>query len=440
MKHLVLLAFGLPLFVLGCSPSPDRKELDAVQSRYRPDGQKPSMPSLTADSPLSEFMTYAILNNPAVEAAFYDWNGAVEEVTVARSLEDPQLTLGAEIERVVTRLLIGLMQEIPGPGKLALRAEAFSAMAKKKRHLFEDELLKTAFKVKQTYYEGVWLNEKIRLTGQIVALLEFEGASIEANYKAGRVRTEELAMHHSARERTGNELANLNDSRKAFLARWNGALGVRPDGPLTPFPVATAVLENTLPRETDLLKEAMEHNVRLKALSAEVVLAETLVKLAYTGNVPDFSIGLAGDAKKDPVTWMPALTMTLPIWREKITAQIAAARSQEKKAQAMLSAEQIDLAVLLAEKSFFWRELNRQNHLIQDEIIPLAELKLNNLEASYKTNRATLTDYLTAKHELLEIRLQGIEAITRREVAFSEISLMVLSHGPEEISRIISNE
>ena len=59
----------------GCSgPAPiGRESLSAVEPQYRPSGQKPPLPALNSDSPLSDFITYAVLNNPEAEAAFYDW-------------------------------------------------------------------------------------------------------------------------------------------------------------------------------------------------------------------------------------------------------------------------------------------------------------------------------------------------------------------------------
>ena len=62
-----------------------RRQMSAVTSVYRPNRQPPTLPDLTTNSPLADFLTYAMLNQPQIEAAYYDWVAAVENVTVARS-------------------------------------------------------------------------------------------------------------------------------------------------------------------------------------------------------------------------------------------------------------------------------------------------------------------------------------------------------------------
>ena len=141
----------------GCSgPEPiGRESLTAVESQYRPSDKKPALPVLKADSPLSDFITYAVLNNPEAEAVFYDWKKTVEEIMIAQSLPDPKLTFSAEIMSSVEKFLVGFMQDIPGSGKRGLEAEAFSLEAQRKRYLFEHRLLETIFNVKQIYYKTI---------------------------------------------------------------------------------------------------------------------------------------------------------------------------------------------------------------------------------------------------------------------------------------------
>src|ERR1039457_2902289 len=69
-----------------------RHDLGAVAGQYRPDKHPPVLPELTADSSLSNYLAFALLNSPSVEAAYYDWAASVENITVVRSLPDPQIT------------------------------------------------------------------------------------------------------------------------------------------------------------------------------------------------------------------------------------------------------------------------------------------------------------------------------------------------------------
>ena len=53
------------------------------------------LPPLAPGSGLSNYLAFALLDSPRVEAAYYDWAASVEGITVERSLPDPQLTLMA---------------------------------------------------------------------------------------------------------------------------------------------------------------------------------------------------------------------------------------------------------------------------------------------------------------------------------------------------------
>lgn len=440
LSAIIILMFYAALSALGgCSSAPSREAMESVETNYRPGGDKPPLPLLTADSPFSDFLTYALLNNPNVEAAFYDWEMSVEEAIVAGSLPDPQLIFSAEIASTVEKFLIGLMQELPGPGKLDLRAEAASAEARKKQFLFEEELIHTAYKVSRTYYENALLNEKIKLTGEIIGLIDAQEVSASTGIKTGTVRSNELAMVQSERAGLLVELANLKDSRNALLARWREVLGVPPGETLPPLPLTAPPKQHILPDENALLNMALSSNKELKALTEEIKQAEALVKLAYKENMPDFGAGLGTDARQTPWSLMPEINLTLPIWREKIGSQIAAARAGENKSRSMLSAAELDLVIMLAEKAFMWRELNRQAQLIETQLIPLAEAKISNAGIYYQTSGPGFIDWLNAGKELLELKIRIAEITANREIISADIFCMALSHEPEELQKIINS-
>jgi len=206
------------------------------------------------------------------------------------------------------------------------------------------------------------------------------------------------------------------------------------------LPSGTALAEHLLPPEIDLLREALARNVRLKALSAEVKQAQIMVERSYKERNPDYSVGLGTDAKKDKLNWMPEVSMTLPIWRQKIAAEISSAQAGQKQARAMLSSGQLELVVMLAEKSFMWRELQRASRLIRDQLMPLAEVKINSMAAYYQTGKTNFTDWSNARRELLELRIQLAVVNAQREIVFDDISLMVLSNRPEEVAKILQEK
>jgi len=70
---------SLGLFLLaGCKGIPTKDEKSARQQQqtvardFRPDNRKPAFPTLTTNSSLGDFLKFAMLNQPKVEAAYYD--------------------------------------------------------------------------------------------------------------------------------------------------------------------------------------------------------------------------------------------------------------------------------------------------------------------------------------------------------------------------------
>src|SRR5271166_3377714 len=92
-----LAATAAALVLTGCNGTLARGEKEARQQAqevaeyYRPHGEKPPLPVLGTNASLSDYLSYALLNEPKVEAAYFDWLASVERITVQRSLPDPQL-------------------------------------------------------------------------------------------------------------------------------------------------------------------------------------------------------------------------------------------------------------------------------------------------------------------------------------------------------------
>src|SRR5262245_60522692 len=69
-----------------------RHDQQTIADVFRPANQRPALPDLNTNSGLGDLLRYAMLNQPKIEAAYYDWAGSIERITTARSLPDPRLT------------------------------------------------------------------------------------------------------------------------------------------------------------------------------------------------------------------------------------------------------------------------------------------------------------------------------------------------------------
>jgi outer membrane protein TolC len=416
-----------------------RQDIQVTASHYRPHGAKPPLPVLTDNSTLTDLMQYALLNNPKVESSYYEWAGAVEDITTARSLPDPMLTLGAEISNGLPSLSAALMSDPgmnwPGAGKLPLRGEAAYGGAEKKRAVFENDLLDTALAVKRAYYQMWVLEEQIRWTREVLGLVGTAENVARQRMAVGKVTQQDVLRAQMEQERLKNQLVNLEDSRATVCARLRSALGLRPDEPLPSFVLR---LDPTAANFTEqsLLDTAFTRNPRLKQMRGEVLQAMALYQLARKSTVPDYSWGL-GVRIGIPPAITPSFGMTLPIWRDKIRAEIASGESGVNAANAKLSAEELDLAVRFAETAYSWREADRNVTLYDNELLPRAKAALDSARGGYVSGPTGFPDLLDAERTLLEYHMSRAEAAGQREMVLAEMSLVILGRWPENVQPLL---
>ncbi|HUZ07748.1 MAG TPA: TolC family protein [Candidatus Paceibacterota bacterium] len=438
MKPVAILIIAIVAGVLtltGCRgiPAPGEKQarhdLGVVAGRYRPGNHPAALPELTPDSSLSNFVAFALLNQPQVAAAYYDWSASVENITVTRSLPDPQITFQSDIADVVETVMPGFLQEFPGPGKLKARAGAATAESRARYFVFESTVLNAAFNLKSAYYQLGLLDEQLRLKQEALSLLENQERVLRAQNVAGTASLPDALRVQSERDRVRNEIANLEDSRRPLLENFKAALGLTPEQSDPPAP-AHFEMGGEIPDADELLRFAFAHNPKLKAMEADVRAAEAGIALAYKDRVPDFSLGLMADVKASPTMFRPLAGMTLPVWRDKIAAEIAQAKSSELAAESRLKAGQIDLAVSFAEKAFTYRETGRNVALVENQLLPQASQSLEIVRAGYRAGTMEFSSLTDAERALLDLKLEAAEARTANEIALADLSLMIAGVPP----------
>jgi outer membrane protein, heavy metal efflux system len=410
-----------------------RRQIRDTAASYRPDGRKPTLPVLTTNSNLGDFLTFALLNQPNVAAAYYNWVASVERITTARSAPDPQLTFQMDIQNVVTSIMPGLMASFPWLGKLRSGGEVASAESQSQYFAFQSAVLKSAFEVKRAYYQLYFLAEKIRVNRENLGLLADLEQLARTQNEVGKVTLQDVLRAQIEQDRLKTEIANLEDSSTALLAQFKAALGLKAQEATPPMPQR---FESTpLELNSDRLFEtALARNNQLKAVAAEVQAAAAAVVMARKARWPDFSLGLMADARMSPTLYRPLGTLSLPIWRDKIAAQIAEAQANKRSAEARLSNEQIALAVDFADRSFLYREATRNLALLNDQLLPKARQSLEVARSGYLAGQIDFFNLTDTERTLLGFDLDRVEAATQREITLAELSLIILGMPPANAS------
>ncbi|MEW6077912.1 MAG: TolC family protein [Thermodesulfobacteriota bacterium] len=406
-----------------------RSDFSAVASRYRPGDAKPDLPVLSTRSGIDDYLRFAILNNPAVEAAYYEWAASVEQISVARSLPDPRLTFQADIADMISSLMAGLMLDLPGPGKLRAAGEAAAAESRVRYAAFEAEVLRIAFAVKSAYYRLAFLEENIHVQRDTLKLLDDLEQLARQQNAAGRAMLQDVLRAQIEQEQLRTRIENLEDSRGMLLAEFKAALGLGPGDSIPPTP-SVFTLSGETPDSEGILETALRQNPAIQQMAADIKRAQAMLDLARKAGVPDFSIGLEVDVKPDPVMWRPSAGISLPVWRDRIAAEIAAAQAGKRAAEARLDGEQVRIAAELAAMLYMHRESVRNADLLENRLIPKGRQSLEAARAGYASGRSAFFDVIESHRQLLMFDTALIEARTQRELSLANLSLLIAGTPP----------
>ena len=453
---LALLLSGGVLALSGCRGVPTkgeelaRQEKQEIAGRFRPGDQLPTLPALTATSSLDDFLRYAALRHPKVEASYYEWAASIERITVARSLPDPVFTVGIDVQKgleddvasMVMALMGGLMTELPGPGKLRARADLQTSESKAQFARFQLASIEAALGARNTYYDLFLVEKRLAVTEKNLAFVRDIEESARRRSEAGLSNLQDVLQAESDVARLENDLANLKDQRIALVAAWKSALGIAPSEGDPPIP-ATYVFTPEDRVSTATLAQVLQDNPRLRIMQAEINRAQAGIAVAYKSRVPDFTLGLEAEAPttkgaqnpRDTV-WKPRLGVTVPIWRDRIAAEIAEAEAMKMAARAEYSAEQLELAREFALNGFGIREATRNLDILRKVLIPRQSEILELAQRGYQGGVTTFFELIEQQRRLLELELMEAEGIAERERMIGELNLALAGQGAPAIGTV----
>lgn len=427
---LTLLAAGL---LAGCTTRPLREERaarDRVAELARLRGELPP-PSLQADSALEDYLRFALLRNPRIAAAHADWVAAVEAITPARSLPDPKLTFEADITDTLMTLMPGLMFDLMGPGKRAAMGREAAARSEVAYQAYRGVVLQVAADLKKTWADLAYLDDALAIRAESLAALDRSLAFARADYSTGKGMgtLEEQVNIRTETERLRLEVTNLTDQRSAARARLKAALGLRREDPSPPWPAH--FVPSPAPADEDALwAQLLVANPGLGSMRTMVDMAVSEMAVSRKTRIPDFALGAMVDLKSDPRMVRPQAEMTLPIWRDKIAATIAASRQRHEAAAARLGAEEIALAAELAQMTYMLREAERMIGFIDTTALPGIEQSLRSSRAGYQAGMISLSTVPALEVMALNMRLEKAAARRERERVLADLSLLVVGQSP----------
>jgi outer membrane protein, heavy metal efflux system len=421
----------------GCAgaPAPEersaRTDMRATGAKLLAREGRPALPMLRPDSPQDEFVRYAVLNHPAVVAAYYDWRASIEDIVPARTLPDPQFVFQADITNTLSSLMPGLMFDFMGSGKRAAMGREATAASGVARRDYISVVLNTAAEARKAWIELAYVDEATRLQEASIGALGSSLAIADTDYTTVRGRGTLADQVRIANDlaKARSELATLADRRTAVRARFKSALGLAPADPDPVWPSAS-LAPTPIPGADELWRRAAAANPGLGRMRTMVEMAVAGVEAARRAGRPDFTIGTMVDLRTNPTLVRPLGTLNLPIWREKIAAILAAAEARRDAGVARFSTEQLKLAAELAQMLYMVREADRMIAYIERDALPNFDRSIATAEAAYQSGVTIFGMIPETQLMALAVRLERVGALRDREAAVTELMLLTADVAP----------
>ena len=376
---------------------------------------------------------YGAENNPLLQAAWNQWQGATATIAVQKGLPDPLLSYGYYFESVKTRTgpqnqRFGISQTFPGAGKLAMKKAIARNQASGAEQRYKRARLNLDFSISQAYAELHYLKRNMEITQDRIRLIQDLEQVARTRYKAGSPMAPILQAQVEL-GRLEDRLNSLNDQQRPQKARLNAALNRAADAPL-PWPGSLPYQRVETDAET-LRRNLARTSPELTEMASQIEQGEHQLKLARRERLPDFTLGVqyidtdhaatpASGSGNDPI--IGTVGINLPLWFGKNRARIESAAYLKTAAQLSLQNRAQTLDAEIRQTLFKLRDADRKISLYKESLIPKAIQSMEVNRKGFEAGEMEFINLIDAERMLLEFELAHERALADHLIARAELS------------------
>ena len=368
-------------------------------------------------------------NNPDVLAAQYRFEAATKRPQQVSTLPDPTLSLvNFGVGQPFSRLnvsdfayrAIGISQELPFPGKLALAGEESRKEADSEREMYRAVLLEKTAQLKVAYFDWFSVTKAIEVTTKNRDLLDRLEQIARARYSVGKGILPDVLRAQAEISGLAQRL-ELLELRKAVAEAKIRSL-LNDEIPLgRPAEIRPSPFQFDLQRILAVLEEA---SPRLQASEALVQTRAVGINRARREYRPDFNVGFQWlkTGSQFPDYYMAAVEIKLPIFasrKQRLGVEESIARFQESR-QNYEGARQ-ELVFQAKDLYLTARTSERLLQLFQSGIIPQTSLSLESSLAGYEVGNVDFLTLMTSAMSLLDYEMQYYEEVAKHEQALAQL-------------------
>lgn len=423
------------VFVSGCVLAPkgtdqEKARVKQIGEVYEPVLEKRELPELSETPSWRAILNRAFLSNGELEAAYFEWQAAMQRIDMAASWPNSNLQIGFEYmfssekmkswDRTTISAGFDPAMSLSLPNKVAKAGEVAFADAKAKGLLFEQMKFDIQRDVLTLWLDYARMAEMVRIEQDNVALLRLLSETASARVQAGAAQ-QDLLKARTQQYLAENELASMQAQLVTMRAMLNAMVARDPEATLNapdelPPPRAMPA------EDVKLIAVAVDKNKELAGFAQQVQGRRDALELARLQWLPDINpaAGFTGSIEQ----FLGAMVM-LPTNAPMISARINESRAMLRAQEAMLRQKQRDRGSEVVAALVAARNAQRQTELFEGTILPSARQALDSARQGYSSGTLAFIELIDAQRTLLDVRRMIADARITREKALAELECLI---------------
>jgi len=434
----LVLAASLPGGNIAAQQAPQRSSLSLNASSIADDSRAPetkrSAPGFVS---LQMLVAEALEQNPEIIAMRRNFDMMRARVPQAKALPEPMLSYGYignatpippfDVQKgdPSSGRIVSLTQEVPFPGKLALKGRMANVEAESEWWNYEQTRLNVVAEVKDAYYDLYYADKAIETITKNKDLLEKFAKIAEASYAVGKGIQQDVLKAQVEVSKLTEQLTMLEQRRQTAEARLNSLLFREPETPV-------GRPEQIEPRDFNYSIAALDEIAftnypALKAQRRKIDREQYNVQLAKKDFYPDFSVGLTYLNRPGmPEMYGVNVGVKIPLyfWQKQRPALAEATASAATEKQRLENTTTL-LFLRVKDRYLAVTTAQRLVKLYGTTIIPQSTLSLESAIAGYEAGRVDFLTLLDNTVTLRNYELNYYEQLSNVEKAIAALEPLV---------------
>jgi outer membrane protein TolC len=309
------------------------------------------------------------------------------------------------------------MQDLPYPGKLALRGQIAEKDVAAERWNLEAARRQVRAEVKSAYYELWAVDQALVNTQKNKGLLEKLARIAEEKYKVGKGLQQDVIRAQLEVSRILQKLTLLNQRRRTLVARINTLLLRPPDAAIgTLAPVEKSPLDYSL---NELIEKGVENSPDIRRQEQFIEQSQYAVNLARLAYYPDFRVGYDYAQRPD----MPDMhgfnvTINVPIfYKTKQREGVREAGFALESAKQSREAIRTELLFQVKDQYLQAKASDELLSLYTRALVPQSALALESSLAAYQTGSLDFESLISNFTSVLDYEINYYEELANYQKA-----------------------